>query len=108
MNNLRTISMATILTLTLSASLASAATDNTLLLFGDSIVNGGYGNLVVPLIQSKYPGITHENRGISATALTDITYPPKMHCAASARADVRADPAVDASSARGGAAEGWA
>lgn len=71
--------MATILTLTLSASLASAATDNTLLLFGDSIVNGGYGNLVVPLIQSKYPGITHENRGISATALTDITYPPKTH-----------------------------
>ena len=32
----------------------------------------------------------------------------KMHCAASARADVRTDPAVDASSARGVAAEGWA
>ena len=70
----------TALTLALTAPLTTGAeTNNTLLLFGDSIVAGGYGNLVVPLIEARYPGITHENRGIGATALTDTTYPPKTH-----------------------------
>ncbi|MBL4701011.1 MAG: SGNH/GDSL hydrolase family protein [Phycisphaeraceae bacterium] len=54
-------------------------TRNTLLLFGDSIVQGGYGNNVIPLIDSKYPDIKHKNKGVGGTALTDITYPPKFH-----------------------------
>ena len=57
----------------------AAGVNNTLLIFGDSIVAGGYGAEVVPLIDQAYPGIAFENRGIGGTALTDITYPPATH-----------------------------
>lgn len=57
----------------------AAGVNNTLLIFGDSIVAGGYGASVVPLVDEACPGIVFENRGIGGTALTDITYPPATH-----------------------------
>ena len=65
--------------LTAAAQERPLGLNNTLLIFGDSIVAGGYGTLVVPLIQKAHPGIVFENKGIGGTALTDITYPPNTH-----------------------------